>query len=127
MQLSSVSTIQKPHRHRNHRAASGVAHQNVNGDCGYPLQADGLHFQRHMLALVDGSDCQTVDDHVFAQSRVNDKAKRSDTAKRHVLSRQKPIQKDEHQTSNSLRYTTPGWKMSMQQSILNKKIIFFAL
>lgn len=67
------------------------------------MQADALHFQRHMLSMVDGSECQAVDDLVGTQSRMYDKTKRSDTAKRHVLSRQKPIQKDEHQTSTSLR------------------------
>lgn len=103
IQLNSVSAIRKTHRHRNHRTAGSVVHHNI-GDCGNPLQADALHFQRQLLSMVDGS-CQ-ADEFVGAQSRIYDKAKRSDTAKRHVLSRQKPIQKDEHQTSGSVRYTS---------------------
>lgn len=103
MQLSSVSTIQKAHRHRNHRTAGGAAHHNISGDCGNPLQADAFHFQRHMLAMANGSGCQATDDHLGAQSRISDKTKRSDTAKRHVLSRQKPIHKDEHHTPSSIR------------------------
>lgn len=100
MQLSSVSTIQKPNRHR-HRNASTVAHQTISGDCGNPLQPDVL--QRHLLSMVDGPECPVIDDYVATQNRIKDKTKRSDTAKRHVLSRQKPIQKDEHQTPNTLR------------------------
>ncbi len=97
MQLSSVSTIQKPHRHRNHRKTSSVVHRHIGTDCGNPLQADALHFQRHLMAaLVDGVDTQC--------RMTNDKAKRSDTAKRHVLARQKPILKDEHRTPSSLKY-----------------------
>lgn len=102
MQLSNVSTNQKTGRHRSHRTASGVGHQNISGDCGNPLQADALHFQRHMMSMVD-AECQAIDDYMGTQSRISDKPKRSDTAKRHVLSRQKPIQKDEHQTSNTSR------------------------
>lgn len=104
-----MSAIRKAHRHRNHRTASSVVHHNIE-DCGNPLQADALHFQRQLLSMVDGS-CQ-ADEYVGAQSRMYDKAKRSDTAKRHVLSRQKPIQKDEHQASGSLRYISVIIRMS---------------
>lgn len=104
MQLSSVSTIQKPHRRqRNHRTASTYGHHNISSDYGNSLQADVLQYQRHLLAMVD-AECQAIGDYVDSQGRYNEKTKRSDTAKRHVLSRQKPIQKEEQsRTSNSLR------------------------
>lgn len=103
MQLSSVSTIQKPNRHRHrHRNVGSVVQETISGACGNTLQADAL--QRHLLAMVERPECQVIDDYVGTQNRINDKTKRSDTAKRHVLSRQKPIQKDEHQTPNTLRY-----------------------
>ncbi|XP_037024222.1 uncharacterized protein LOC119066072 isoform X2 [Bradysia coprophila] len=102
MQLCSVSTIQKPYRHRNHRAASTVArYHNIGAECVNPLLADTLHFQRHMLPVANGSE--SADDYANAKSRINDRTKRSDTAKRHILSRQKPIHKDEHRTPSSLR------------------------
>lgn len=96
-----MTTAPKTNRHRNRRTASSVVHQNIIGDCGNPLHADALHFQRQLLSMVDGS-CQ-ADDCASIPSRISDKTKRSDTAKRHVLSRQKPIQKDEHQASGSIR------------------------
>lgn len=105
--MQSASSSQKTNLHRSHRTASTVMHQrNVGGDCGNPLQADAFHFQQHLLSMADGTECQTVDDYLVTptHNRIGDKTKRSDTAKRHVLSRQKPIQKDEHQTQSSIRY-----------------------
>lgn len=100
MQLCSVSTIQKPYRHRTHRTASTVAgYHSIGAECVNP-HGDALHFQRHN---VDGPE--SVDDYVNAKSRMNDRTKRSDTAKRHILSRQKPIHKDERRTPNSLRWS----------------------
>ncbi|KAJ6636732.1 Angiotensin-converting enzyme [Pseudolycoriella hygida] len=70
----------------------------------YPLQADALHFHQHLSPMIDGSD--SVDNFLGTQSRTTERTKRSDTAKRHVLSRQKPIQKDEQQIPSSLRKRT---------------------
>lgn len=75
----------------------------MSADYGNPLHVDALHFQRHLLSMMD-AEYRAINDYVDAQSRSNEKTKRSDTAKRHVLSRQKPIQKDEHRASSSLRY-----------------------
>lgn len=101
MQLSTVSTIQNANRYKSQRNGSSAAQQNMIGDGGNPLQSDAFHYQRHILPMIDGTECQGID--LGTQTRISDRTKRSDTAKRHVLSRQKPIQKEEHQTTNSLR------------------------
>lgn len=94
MHLSSVSTIQKSSRHRSHRNASSVVHHNTSGDYGNPTQVDAIHLR---------SESHAVDDYLGMQNRMSDRTKRSDTSKRHILARQKPIHKDDHQTPNNLR------------------------
>lgn len=104
VQSIAVSPILKPHtRHRGTRNSSLIHKTTREKSTGPYLHPGMLQHHRHALSVDEAGpyyqkfkETLGVDGHVHGESsRPRDRTKRSDTARRHVLSRQKPIEKDE--------------------------------
>lgn len=112
----TISPILKSHmRHHNSRNSNTVINRGTREK--YPgtyLHPSMLQYHRQALSVDESGPFYAKHLNIrdgmetnfdFDGSRNRDKTKRSDTARKHVLSRQKPIEKDEIQSPNgSKRY-----------------------
>lgn len=110
---SPLFSYHKPSKHRCGRNSSLI--QPRSSDKTSPLllhPSSRIQWHRHALSVDEtgfgdrSGDSGAVEMATAGCSRMRDRNKRSDTARRHVLSRQKPIEKDEQTVHGVIRGST---------------------
>lgn len=109
--ITTSPTIHKSHsRHRCTRNGSMIQRSTqAEKSTSYLYPTSKLQFHRHAMSVdesgpyyhktkeyvTDGAAASAIANENSSSCRLRDRTKRSDTARRHVLSRQKPIEKEE--------------------------------